>query len=323
MDCMSRCRSAAVAVFALLLAGCTAAPPPSAPASSPPPAPPSVSPFTGLPTDLAAPVFIVKIDNVGAARPQTGLMAADLVYVEPVEGGASRLAAVYQSQVPPVIGPVRSVRRTDLQLVANFGRPALAFSGQAPQLRPLIDQSGAVDVSASSRPDAYSRQGPHAAPHNLYANARQLAPAGAPPVDVGFEFGPTPEGGRPVEATSVSYPSTRIGIEWAPAQRRWVLGMDGAPLTAAEGGHPGAATVVLQRVEARPTDIADATGTASSFALTVGGGEVVVLRDGHAFQGTWSRPAPHTPTTFSRPDGSPLPFAPGPVWVVLVPTPPG
>ncbi|MPZ66647.1 MAG: DUF3048 domain-containing protein [Pseudonocardiaceae bacterium] len=321
MDCMSRCRSAAVAVFAVLFAGCTAAPPPPAPAPSPPPAP--VSPLTGLPTDLAAPVLIVKVDNVGSARPQTGLMAADVVYVEPVEGGVSRLAAVYQSQVPPVVGPVRSVRRTDLQLVANFGRPALAFSGQAPQLRPLIDQSGAVDVSAPPRPDAYSRQGPHSAPHNLYADARRLAPAGAPPVDIGFEFGPTPEGGQPVEATAVSYPSTRIGIEWAPAQRRWVFTMDGTPLTAAEGGRPGAATVVLQRVETRPTNIVDATGTASSFALTVGDGEAVVLRDGHAFQGTWSHPAPHTPTTFNRPDGSPLPFAPGPVWVVLVPAPPG
>ncbi|MQA15735.1 MAG: DUF3048 domain-containing protein [Pseudonocardiaceae bacterium] len=316
MDCMSRCRSAVVAVLALLLAGCTAAPP------SPPPAPPPVSPLTGLPTDLAAPVLIVKIDNVGSARPQTGLMAADLVYVEPVEGGVSRLAAVYQSQVPPVVGPVRSIRRTDLQLVANFGRPALAFSGQAPQLRPLIDQSAAVDVSAPPRPDAYSRQGPHSAPHNLYANARRLAPAGAPPVDIGFEFGPTPKGGQPVEATSVSYASTQIGIEWAPAQRRWVFTMDGTPLTAAKGDRPGAATVVLQRVEARPTDIADATGTTSSFARTVGGGEAVVLRNGHAVQGTWSRPAPHTPTTFNRPDGSPLPFASGPVWVVLVPAPP-
>ncbi|MPZ67389.1 MAG: DUF3048 domain-containing protein [Pseudonocardiaceae bacterium] len=151
MDCMSRCRSAAVAVFALLLAGCTAAPPPSASAPSPQPALPPVSPLTGLATDLAAPVLSVKIDNVGSARPQTGLMAADVVYVEPVEGGVSRLAAVYQSQVPPVVGPVRRVRRTDVQLMANFGRPALVFSGQAPQLRSLIDQSGAVDVSAPPR----------------------------------------------------------------------------------------------------------------------------------------------------------------------------
>ena len=75
-----------------------------------PPPPPPVSPFTGLPTDRNAPVLGVKIDNAAVARPQRGLEQADLVYMEPVEGGLSRLLAVYQSQVPPVVGPVRSTR---------------------------------------------------------------------------------------------------------------------------------------------------------------------------------------------------------------------
>ncbi|MQA12781.1 MAG: DUF3048 domain-containing protein [Pseudonocardiaceae bacterium] len=323
----TRCRTAAIAVLAVLLAGCTtgslpgAPGSPSAPGSSSPTPSPPVSPFTGLPTDLAAPVLVVKIDNVGQARPQTGLTAADLVYVEPVEGGISRLAAVFQSQVPPVVGPVRSVRRTDVQLLANFGRPAFAFSGEAPELRPLLDRSPAVDVSAPARPGAYFREGARPRPHNLYGDAARLAPAGAPPVDIGFEFGPTPAGGRPVEATSVSYRSARIGIEWAQAQHRWVFAMDGAPLRAAEGGRPGAATVVLQRVRLKPTAIRDATGAVSPFAVTVGHGEAVVLRDGRSFQGQWSRPAPPAPTTFSRSDGTPLPLAPGKVWVILVPAP--
>ncbi|MPZ66144.1 MAG: DUF3048 domain-containing protein [Pseudonocardiaceae bacterium] len=322
---MDRGRSTAVAVLAVLLAGCTPGPnlPGATSSPAPPPRsapqPPPVSPFTGLPTDLAAPVLVAKIDNARQGRPQTGLTAADLVYVEPVEGGVSRLAAVFQSRIPPVVGPVRSVRRTDVQLLANFGRPALAFSGTAPPLQLLLDGSPAVELPPPARPGAYSRSGSRSAPHNLYVNARRLSGAGAPPVDIGFRFGPVPEGGRPVGATSVRYNSTRIGVEWAPVQRRWVFAVDGSPLTAAEGGRPGAATVVLQRVPVEPTGIRDAAGAVSPFALTVGGGEAVVLRDGKAFDARWVRPAPPAPTTFTRPDGTPMPFAPGQVWVVLVP----
>jgi hypothetical protein len=133
-----------------------AAPPTSPIPSSPPPEPP-VSPFTGLATDLGAPVLGVKIDNAAAARPQTGLDLADLVYIEPVEGGLSRLLAVYQSRFPPVVGPVRSTRLTDLQLLANFGRPALAFSGDAAEVGALLARAPVLDVSEEKQPRSYRR----------------------------------------------------------------------------------------------------------------------------------------------------------------------
>ena len=95
--------------------------------------------------------------------------------------------------------------------------------------------------------------------------------------------------------------------------------MDGAPFTTAAGERPGAATVVLQRVAVHDTNIRDAAGAPSPFAATVGQGDAVVLRDGLSFAGHWSRPAPNQGTTFTLPGGAPLPFAPGPVWVVLVP----
>jgi hypothetical protein len=78
--------------------------------------------------------------------------------------------------------------------------------------------------------------------------------------------------------------------------------------------------VVLQRVQVRDTGIRDAAGSPSPFAATVGSGEAIVLRDGQAFSGSWSRPTPDAVTMYTLPDGSSLTFAPGPVWVVLVPT---
>ena len=318
-------RRFAVVGFLLLAAACSGpvtAPPPPAPLppSAPEPIPPPpLSPFTGLPTDLAAPVLAVKIDNDDRARPQTGLTQADLVYVEPVEGGISRLLAVYQSQVPPRVGPVRSVRETDLQLLANFGAPALAFSGEAPELRDLVRASPVVDVSATERPWAYSRDRDRRIPHNLYADTAPLLPGAAPPRDIGFRFGPVPSGGRPLPGISVQYALTDIVVEWVPAESRWVFVFDGAPLTAAEGGRPGAATVVLQRVVLRETAIRDASDTPSPFAETIGQGEALLLRDGLAFDARWSRPTPPDPTTFTGPGGEPLTFAPGPVWVLFVP----
>ncbi|MGQ0718528.1 MAG: DUF3048 domain-containing protein [Pseudonocardiales bacterium] len=292
---------------------------PPSPLPEPPPEPPPVSPFTGLATDLSAPVLGVKIDNAAPSRPQTGLALADLVYVEPVEGGISRLLAIYQSRFPPVVGPVRSTRLTDLQLLANFGRPALAFSGAAAEVGELLTQAPVLDVSEDRQRGSYRRDRTRRMPHNLYGNTDLLRRGGTPPQDIGFRFGPTPPGGRPIPGANVRYRATDIGVQWVPAEARWVISMDGAPLTSASGPRPGAATVVLQRVAVRDTPIRDTSGAPSPFASTVGAGSAVVLRDGLAFDGNWSRPAPEAITTFTLPDGSPLTFAPGPVWVVLVP----
>ncbi|HKR51995.1 MAG TPA: DUF3048 domain-containing protein [Pseudonocardiaceae bacterium] len=304
------------------LAAPPVSPGPAMPTPSPTlslPSPPPVSPFTGMPTDLGAPVLSVKIDNAVPARPQTGLALADLVYVEPVEGGISRLLAVYQSRFPPLVGPVRSTRLTDLQLLANFGRPALAFSGAAAEIRALVGRAPVLDVSEEEQPRSYRRDRSKPMPHNLYGDTDLLRRGGQPPRDIGFRFGPTPPGGRPIPGTNVRYRATDIGVQWVAIEARWVISMDGVPLTSTSGPRPGAATVVLQRVAVQDTPIRDASGAPSPFASTVGAGSVVVLRDGLAFNGNWSRPAPDAITTFTLPDGAPLTFAPGPVWVVLVP----
>src|SRR6516225_7952617 len=94
------------------------------------------SPFTGEPVPSLNRVLAVKIDNIVHARPQTGLTRADIVYVLPVEGGLSRVLAIFSSHYPRVIGPVRSAREDDLELLRQFGRPAFAYSGATATLLP-------------------------------------------------------------------------------------------------------------------------------------------------------------------------------------------
>src|SRR5580698_4386389 len=118
-----------------------------------------VSPFTGEPVRSLGPVLAVKIDNIVYARPQTGLTSADIVYVLPVEGGLSRFLAVFSSHLPPVIGPVRSAREDDLEVLRQFGTPAFAYSGAAPHLLPFVHRARIVDLYAGlpAASAAYSR----------------------------------------------------------------------------------------------------------------------------------------------------------------------
>ncbi|MFC7341983.1 DUF3048 domain-containing protein [Saccharopolyspora griseoalba] len=284
-------------------------PPPAPPPPPPPPPPPG------------PPVLAVKIDNAPAARPPTGIGAADLIAVEPVEAGISRLIAVFASDVPPVVGPVRSARQTDLAFLPQFGHPTLAFSGAAPELLPMIDRAPVHNASQRTLPGAFYR-GPGSAPHNMFVRTGSL-PAGAGwSPKAPLLFGPPPAtGGVPSPHQEVSYQRARIGFDWSPAEGKWLVSFDGRPHVTADGGRLAPSTVVLQEVPVTQSSISDVAGNVSPYAETVGGGRAVVLRDGLAYNARWDRPAPDLGTTYTTETGDPLRFAPGQVWVVLVPSP--
>ncbi|MDL5154599.1 DUF3048 domain-containing protein [Actinomycetospora termitidis] len=278
-------------------------------------APDVVSPLTGRGGDAGRAVLAVKVDNSPEGRPWTGVGDADVVYVEPVEGGLTRLLAVFASQLPPTVGPVRSLRESDLDLLAAYGRPALAYSGNAPELDAAVSAASIVPLSAERVAGAYRRAGDRPSPHNLYGDPAALVDAArdvSGPRDVGFRFGPVPDGAPAAADVTQRVGRTEVLAHWTGD--RWDLTIGGAPADA----HP--ATIVVQHVPVRTSAIRDVAGSPSPTAVTVGSGRVEVLRDGHRLDGSWSRSAPDAPTAFTTPDGAPLPFAPGPVWVLLVAT---
>lgn len=290
-----------------------------APTSLPPPAP-AASPFTGLPGP-AGPVLVVKIDNVAAARPQRGLDAADLVYVEPVEAGLTRFAAVFSGRLPETVGPVRSARESDLELLRQLGTPAFAYSGAAPPLLPMIASARVIPVSPAQAGPAYFRGSDRPRPHNLYARPGQLlqlAPGVTPAPDIGFRFGPAPAGGIPSQREAVRYPAAQYAFEWSAPESRWLVWLDGQPLFDAGGARLGAPTVVVQSALVRPSPLSDVLGNASPYVESVGSGAAVVLRDGATHACRWSRPSVDQGTIFTTADGLPCNFAHGPVWVLLV-----
>jgi hypothetical protein len=289
---------------------------------TPSPTPPPVSPFTGLAAPAGRPVLGVKIDNVRPARPPTGLTKADIVYVEPVEGGLSRLLAVFSSRLPDSVGPVRSARESDLELLREFGHPALAFSGANRKVLQLIRAAPVTEVSPDTAGGAYRRSRSRPAPHNLFADPAELlerARGVTAARDIGFRFGPLPAGGVPTTSQTVRYPAATTSFRWSGG--RWLVSMDGRPATTTDGPQLAAATVVVQYVSVTASRFRDSAGNVTPYAHTVGSGSAVVLRDGVAIRGRWSRPQPDGGTTFTTDAGAPLTFARGQVWVVLAAKP--
>ncbi|MFP3990040.1 Mut7-C RNAse domain-containing protein [Streptomyces sp. E11-3] len=279
----------------------------------------ALSPFTGLPAE-PAPVLAVKIDNVGPARPHTGLGAADIVYVEQVEAGQTRILAVLSSDLPDELGPVRSARESDLELLRQFGRPAFAYSGAQSKLNPLIAGAPVYALPPGKASEAYFRDSGRNAPHNLYVRPERLldvAPEAEKSADIGFRFGAAPDGGRQVNEHTVRFPAARFVFTWSPDERRWLVSMDGTAMTTTDGGRSEAATVVVQQVTVRDSEFSDRWGSVSPYSETVGSGEATVLRDGRAYDVLWSRDGEEDGTTFTTPSGDPMNFAEGPVWVLL------
>ncbi|MER5600307.1 DUF3048 domain-containing protein [Streptomyces sp. NPDC002265] len=264
-------------------------------------------------------VLAVKIDNVPAARPQRGLDSADVVYVEQVEGGLSRLMAVYATRLPDVIGPVRSARESDLELLGQFDRPTLAFSGAQGKLLPLIDDAPLRPEPPGRVSGAYFRGSDHPAPHNLYLRPSRLLPSAPGPgaLTTGFRYGAAPEGGQPRTTRTVRYPAARVTFTWSADRHRWLVTQDGTPTVTAAGRRLAPATVVVQYVKIRRSGYHDVLGNYTPYTETVGSGKAEVLRDGRSYDVRWERSTAAAGTTFTARDGSPVNFAQGQVWVVL------
>ncbi len=280
------------------------------------------SPLSGRAGGAGKPTIIVKFDNTPNAQPHSGLTKADVVYVEEVEYGLTRLAAVFATDLPNVVGPIRSARISDLDLFANYGTPAFSYSGAQHRLRPFIAASALIDVSGDQGPYGYVRDNGRRAPYNFMGNPEKLikrAKTASDAPSIGFEFSKTaPEGGKPVTKITVAYPSSSAQFLWNLKSGGYDVRLNGSPARATEGGTQRATTVVVQYVKQYDSGFGDKFGGRTPKEETVGSGKGWVFRSGKAYKVTWSRPSKKSPTQFVGADGQVVTFAPGQVWVALV-----
>lgn len=267
-------------------------------------------------------MLIVKIDNTRPAQPHIGLRSADVVYIEEVEGGLTRIAAVFATSMPPVVGPVRSARITDISLVAQYGRPAFAYSGAQRKLKPALAAASFYDVSDDAGGKGYYRDHSRRAPYNLLGKPAVLlarAPKASSAADVGFVFSDVvPVGGRAATKMRAAWLSSSAGFAWNASKNAYQVSLNGRPARAAEGGGQYATTVVVQYVRVQDSGYGDKFGEKTPLSITTGAGKGAVLRGGKSWPVTWSRPAETSGTRFLGANGQPLPFGVGQVWVLLV-----
>jgi hypothetical protein len=278
--------------------------------------------LAGSAESAGKPVIAVKIDNTPPARPQTNVNAADIVYVELVEGDATRLMAVYQSTLPQVVGPVRSGRESDLEILAAFGRVALAYSGANRGVERLI-KAAPLRSYEEGAPGFFRSSGRHA-PYNLYVNPQRLL-AAHPDLptarDIGFVFGAALPDGAPASSITVSMsPYTKYSFLYDAAADHWLAAINGRPTVQVDGQRLWAGNVLVQQVSVNGSRFHDVLGLVTPRSHTVGSGPFTLLRpDGTQFHGTWTRASASEPTTYLDSSGVAVTLAPGRTWVLLAP----
>lgn len=300
-----------------------------------PPAPEEpVAPLTGEPADDETlpqqRVLAVKVGNNEArSRPQTGLAEADVVYEELVENFKTRFLAVYHTEVPAVIGPVRSGRTGDIELLTDLSAPYIVYSGANPTVEQALSRSErageSVRVGASIMAAPFLRDPDREAPFNLYfafddLEARIGAAAPVPAVEDLFEYGVTPSRGIDgVVGVTVTYPrrngrsSTHV---WDGEVGGWVRIQDGTLHTTVTGGvevEIAPANVVVVRVDY----VRSEADSASPHVVPYGRGRAWVLTRGAVHETTWERLDGIAGFRFYDDAGEAVTLAPGPTWVLM------
>lgn len=314
----------AAAALSLLVTGCGGKSTPAAtPSSAPPqtPAPvvhkPSTWPYTGLSVNggdgsLDHPAYVVKVDNVPDATPQVGLSKADMVVEELVEGGVTRLAAFYYSQLPPVVGPIRSMRASDIGIVPHRDATIITSGAAAVTIKRI--NGAKLPFITEGDPSIFRDTGRYA-PHNEFvkppvaAKEHKLKKAIRP--DDYLPWGTSLPNGKP--ARNITADFGNHATQWTYQKGLYVntngyMGTDKFP----------ADSVLVMRVDVGLAGYLDPAGYPVPETHFVGKGAATLFHNGKAYQGTWSKKTLTSLLTLKA-KGKEMNVPPGHVFIELVP----
>jgi Protein of unknown function (DUF3048) N-terminal domain/Protein of unknown function (DUF3048) C-terminal domain len=274
-------------------------------------------PLTGLPASGTAPehpVMVVKIDNTGNSAPQVGLGKADLITEELVEGGSTRLAVFYYSKLPRLVGPVRSMRATDIGIVQPADAVLVASGGAPPTVRRL-DQAGIKTFTEGAT--GYSRASDRSAPYNLMMNLGALGrtlKAPEPPENYlpwGSE-GDLPKG-KPARQVSAQFSGGHT-TSW----RYQGGGYVNSNSYAASGDQFKPDNLLVLRVQVGDAGYKDPAGNPVPETKFTGKGQALLFHKGRVVRGTWSK-ADYDASIELSAKGGELTVPAGRTWIELVP----
>lgn len=270
-------------------------------------------------------VLVVKVDDTRQAHPQIGLESADIVYIEQVEGGLTRLAAVFSSAIPVRVGPIRSARISDIELFEQYGHVGFAYSGAQKKMLPVIAAANLEDLGAQSHSSKiYTTDPARIPPYAMVMRADLLMQFVkdrginlAQSKNMGWNFGDISDGGVEIKSAHVSWPANSYDVHWSKSENRWLLDHSHQPNISESGVRLGPKTFVIQLVSISDSIYKDKVGGVTPFSATVGEGRGYILRDGRSFEARWSRPDGASGTSWKLINGKEITFAQGQIWVAL------
>jgi len=316
----------------------TPVPSPTVPPPTPTPTPrrpADVNPYTGLKVDDPAKLqrrpLLIKIENHKQARPQTGLPLADLVYEYRIEYGFTRFAALFITEMPEKLGPTRSARPMDLELVPQHDA-ALCFSGASEPVKKAMREQGVIQLSDAKYGAPYLyrvNRGPDIAyEHTMYANVARLRELleslgeERPTPQQGFLFDETPPPGQPVTKIEVPFSTSAIvSYTYDPASRLYKRQFNGADFLDDESGQVIThRNILIQFVKGEESIfVNDALGGTKLYVYEMmGEGRALLFRDGVMVEGKWQRTEKNQQTRFLDGAGNEVKLAPGRTWILCV-----
>ena len=266
-------------------------------------------------------VLAVKIDNHPNARPHSGIDEADMV-IEMLVEGVTRFITIWHESDSDYLGPNRSGRPTDSEVLPAFNEPTFTISGAQGWVQNMITGNGVSLIKELS--EGTFRISGRSAPHNLYvdtftlretANEREYPDE--PPVGPIWEFGPLPADAAPASSVNVRFAGNGVVWDWDETEGLWLRTIQGQEsMVRDEEGietRLGVPVMVALYVEQYSNN-----GLPSSH--TLGSGEAYVFADGKYVQGTWEREEMTDWFTLTDAEGNVIAVPPGQVWVSLVPS---
>lgn len=272
------------------------------------------------------PALAVKVDNYVAARPQSGLDAADVVFEEPVEGGITRFVAVFQCEDAASVGPIRSARNIDIGILGQFGQPLLVNVGGINPVLANIADSPIVENDLRTDDSVVQHPSGRVAPYDTYAATAALwaqHPDDRTPPGAIFRYSTAAPAGTPATSVSIPYAGGPVVWNYDPATRQYRRFYGSAPDVLEDGTQDAAANVLVQVVQVTygpwlENDVGGLEVQANLYEDASGPAEL--FRNGVRVSGTWSRYSLDAPTSFVSSAGVPFALQPGRTWVELVPS---
>lgn len=302
---------------------------------------PVVCPLTGQERgpafEIARPALAIKIDNAAPARPQAGLENADIVYEEMAEGGITRFLAVYHCSDAPKVGPVRSARLVDADILREYGKVLLGYSGgNSLVLEKIASTASVVDLRHGKYGKAYRRIDGRPGPHDLFTSTGELRALtkveGRP--KTGLVFGtrskehpgskgsngatPSPSAGATVSFAYAGSIPVRYTFDRASGSYLRFHGEK--PHNSEASGQLRAVNVLVLKVKTRPGQIRDSVGNYSPEIIVIGKGEGVLLSGGVAGSVVWERESLNENMRLEEASGETVPLVPGNTWIHLLPS---